>query len=57
MTTKNLLTGRRSRLCLLITELHPTDMHRIARSDFWGVLFSSAILALLVQSARWLIAH
>jgi len=55
--TTHLLTGRRSKLCLLITELHPADEKRIARSDFWGVLFSGGILALLVESARCLLSR
>lgn len=47
----------RSMFCHLITNMHSTDHKRLARFDFWGVMASGFMAAVMVEFVRVLVSR
>lgn len=47
----------RSMFCHLITDLHSTNQKRLARFDFFGVLGSGLMAAVMVEFVRLLVSR
>lgn len=47
----------RSLFCHLITDLHSPNQKRLARFDFWGVVASGFMAAVMVEIVRLFVSH